>query len=75
MKKFNIGDKVRLISGSDEMTVYAVFGLRLVECEWVGKEGKTYRNSFRPEYLEFCDSKIPQKPEDSEASKKETQNN
>ena len=74
MKKFKIGDKVRLISGSDEMTVFAVFGLRLVECEWIGKEGKTYRNSFRPEYLEFCESETPQKPEDSKPSKKEIQN-
>ena len=74
MKKFKVGDKVRLISGSDEMTVYAVFGLRLVECEWTGKEGKTYRNSFRPEYLEHCDTNIPQKPEGDGIVKKEIPN-
>ena len=71
MKKFKIGDRVRLISGSDEMTVYAVYGLRLVECEWIGKEGKTYRNSFRPEYLEFCDTRDSQKPKGSDTIKKE----
>lgn len=53
MKKFKCGDRVRLISGSDEMVVCSVFGFRLVECEWKGKEGKTYKNSFRPEYLEL----------------------
>ncbi len=57
MRKFKIGDKVRLISGSDEMTVYAIFGFRLVECEWIGKEGKVYKNSFRPEYLEHAETK------------------
>ncbi len=61
MRKFKIGDKVRLISGSDEMTVYAIFGFRLVECEWVGKEGKVYKNSFRPEYLELATSSIENK--------------
>ena len=63
MRKFNVGDKVQLISGSDEMTVYAVYGLRLVECEWKGKEGKTYRNWFRPDYLELSDVKSTPFPE------------
>ncbi len=53
MKNFKPGDKVRLISGSDEMTVFAVFGYRLVECEWIGHEGQTFKNSFRPEYIEL----------------------
>ena len=53
MKKFKSGDRVRLISGSDEMVVCSVFGFTHVACEWVGKEGKTYKNSFRPEYLEL----------------------
>ncbi|MDN5215343.1 hypothetical protein QQ020_24905 [Fulvivirgaceae bacterium BMA12] len=69
MNKFKIGDKVRLISGSDEMTVYAVFGLRLVECEWQGKEGKIYRNSFRPEYLEICENQAPENPGSTELGK------
>ncbi|MDN5200948.1 hypothetical protein QQ008_06240 [Fulvivirgaceae bacterium BMA10] len=56
MRKFKVGDKVRLISGSDEMTVCSVFGLRLVECSWIGKEGTTYKNSFRPEYLELSEN-------------------
>lgn len=73
MRKFKAGDRVRLISGSDEMRVYAVFGLRLVECEWTGKEGKTYRNSFRPEYLEFCDTDVSQTPKVQGALKKEIQ--
>jgi len=53
MKKFKPGDKVRLISGSEEMIVHAVYGYRLIDCEWVGKEGIVYKNSFRPEYLEL----------------------
>ena len=53
MKKFKPGDKVRLVSGSDEMTVYAVYGYRLIDCEWTGKDGNIYKNSFRPEYLEL----------------------
>ena len=61
MKKFKCGDRVRLISGSDVMTVCAVYGFRLIECEWVGKEGKTYKNSFRPEYLELATAEINQK--------------
>ena len=65
MKKFKVGDKVNLISGSDEMTVCAVFGLRLVECEWIGKEGKVYRNSFRPEYLELWNAEVSENPEKS----------
>lgn len=55
MNKFKIGDRVRLISGSDVMTVCEVFGYRLVDCNWVGKENKTYKNSFRPDSLVLCE--------------------
>ena len=74
MKKFKVGDKVQLISGSDEMTVCAVFGLRLVECEWTGKEGKVYRNSFRPDYLDLYDVEASQNPE-QDVTKKEIHKN
>ena len=56
MHKFKIGDKVRLVSGSDVMTVCEVFGYRLIDCNWVGKEDRTYKNSFRPDSLVLCES-------------------
>jgi len=56
MFDFKIGDKVCLItSPQDVMTVHSVFGQRLVECTWVGKEGKTYKHSFRPESLQLVE--------------------
>lgn len=74
MRKFKVGDKVRLVSGSDEMTIYAVFGLRLVECEWYGKEGKIYKNSFRPEYLEFSDEDVTARSIEQVVSEKNQEN-
>ncbi len=64
MFDFKVGDTVCLItSPQDIMTVCSVFGQRLVECSWVGKEGKTYKHSFRPESLQLVD---PDKLQDSE---------
>ena len=57
MLDFKVGDTVCLItSPQDVMTVCSVFGQRLVECTWVGKEGKTYKHSFRPESLRLVTS-------------------
>ena len=57
MFDFKIGDKVCLItSPQDVMTVHSVFGQRLVECTWIGKEGKTHKHSFRPESLQLDDT-------------------
>ncbi len=64
MHNFRVGDKVSLIiSPQDVMTVCSVFGHRLIECTWVGKEGKVYKHSFRPESLQPAnDTDIPQSP-------------
>lgn len=51
MLKFKIGDIVCLTMGSDPMRVTNVFGTRLVECEWEGKEGRLYKHYFRPDSL------------------------
>ena len=57
MLDFKVGDKVCLItSPQDVMTVHSVFGRRLVECTWIGKEGKTYKHSFRPESLQLVEA-------------------
>ncbi len=67
MFDFKVGDSVCLItSPQDVMTVCSVFGQRLVECTWVGKEGKTYKHSFRPESLHLvpADESIPESPKD-----------
>jgi len=54
MHDFRIGDTVSLItSPQDVMNVCSVFGQRLIECSWTGKEGKVYKHSFRPESLQF----------------------
>ena len=54
MHDFRIGDTVRLITSPDDvMQVCSVFGQRLVECSWIGKEGKRYKHSFRPESLQL----------------------
>lgn len=54
MFDFKVGDTVCLItSPQDVMTVCSVFGQRLVECTWEGKEGKIYKHSFRPESLQL----------------------
>ena len=36
-----------------------MFGQRLVECSWVGKEGKLYKHSFRPESLQLVTADDP----------------
>ena len=52
MQDFKIGDKVCLIiNKEDVMTVCSVYGRRLIECSWIGKEGKIHQHSFRPESL------------------------
>lgn len=60
MFDFKVGDSVCLItSPQDIMTVHSVFGQRLVECTWVGKEGKSYKHSFRPESLQLVNVDEP----------------
>ena len=45
---------VCLVTNPDDiMEVCSVFGQRLVECTWIGKEGKVYKHSFRPESLKL----------------------
>lgn len=51
MLKFKVGDIVCLTTGSGPMRVSAVFGTRLVECEWEGKEKRIYKHYFRPDSL------------------------
>lgn len=51
MLKFKIDDIVCLTTGSGPMRVTNVFGNRLVECEWEGKEGRMYKHYFRPDSL------------------------
>lgn len=51
MLKFEVGDVVCLTTGSGPMRVSAVFGTRLVECEWEGKENRLYKHYFRPDSL------------------------
>lgn len=51
MLKFEIGDIVCLTTGSGPMRVANVFGTRLVECEWEGKEQRLYKHYFRPDSL------------------------
>ena len=51
MLKFEVGDVVCLTTGSGPMRVSAVFGTRLVECEWEGKEDRLYKHYFRPDSL------------------------
>ena len=54
MHDFREGDTVCLVTNPDDvMTVCSVFGQRLVECSWIGKEGRLYKNSFRPESLQL----------------------
>jgi hypothetical protein len=54
MHDFREGDSVCLVTNPDDvMTVCSVFGQRLVECSWIGKEGRLYKNSFRPESLQL----------------------
>lgn len=59
MNNFKTGDRVCLIIGSEEMVITSVFGNSLVDCEWVGKENRIYRHSFRPESLRLS-SIIPE---------------
>lgn len=60
MQQFSVGDKVSLITSPDDvMTVCSVFGQRLVECTWTGKEGKIYKYSFRPESLQLVSMAEP----------------
>jgi uncharacterized protein YodC (DUF2158 family) len=51
MIKFQIGDIVCLTTGSGPMRVVNIYGTRLVECEWEGKENRTYKHYFRPDSL------------------------
>lgn len=51
MVKFEIGDIVCLTTGSGPMRVVNIFGSRLVECEWEGKEKRIYKHYFRPDSL------------------------
>lgn len=54
MHDFREGDTVCLVTNPDDvMTVRSVFGQRLVECSWIGKEGRLYKHSFRPESLQL----------------------
>ena len=60
MHDFRVGDTVRLITSPDDvMQVCSVFGQRLVECSWIGKEGKLYKHSFRPESLQLVSADDP----------------
>ena len=59
-----------ITSPQDVMTVCSVFGQRLVECTWVGKEGKTYKHSFRPESLRLVTSDEPQNYSQDESTLK-----
>lgn len=51
MVKFEIGDIVCLTTGSGPMRVVNIFGSRLIECEWEGKEQRIYKHYFRPDSL------------------------
>lgn len=64
MNIFKTGDKVRLASGSEPMTVISIYGPRLIECEWEGKEGKKYKHCFRPESLVIFTEQPELKPEE-----------
>ena len=60
MHDFRVGDTVYLItSPEDVMQVCSVFGQRLIECNWTGKEGKVYKHSFRPESLQLVTEDDP----------------
>lgn len=60
MHDFRVGDTVCLITSPDDvMKVCSVFGYRLVECSWIGKEGRLYKNSFRPESLRLVTEDDP----------------
>ncbi len=68
MHDFKVGDSVCLVTNpNDVMTVCSVFGQRLVECSWIGKEGRLYKNSFRPESLQLASDDKPtdSHPQDS----------
>ena len=68
MHDFRVGDTVCLVTNpKDVMTVCSVFGQRLVECSWIGKEGRLYKNSFRPESLQSVTSDDAQDLEDSDS--------
>lgn len=67
MTRFNIGEIVCLTTGSDPMTVISVFGTRLVECKWIGKEGKVYKNHFRPDSLVIYEGERPIKEDQNES--------
>lgn len=58
MQKFKTGDIVCLTIGSEPMRVVNVFGNRLVECEWKGKEGRMYKHYFRPDSLLYFEEDI-----------------
>ena len=63
MHDFRVGDTVCLITNPDDtMKVCSVFGQRLVECSWIGKEGRLYRHSFRPESLRLVTTDDPVTP-------------
>ena len=60
MHDFRVGDTVYLItSPEDVMQICSVFGQRLIECSWTGKEGKVYKHSFRPESLQLVTEDDP----------------
>ncbi len=60
MHDFRVGDTVYLITSPDDvMKVCSVFGQRLVECSWTGKEGRLYKHSFRPESLRLLTDETP----------------
>ena len=60
MHDFRVGDSVCLATNpKDVMTVCSVFGQRLVECSWIGKEGRKYKHSFRPESLQLVTADDP----------------
>ena len=63
MHDFRVGDTVYLVTNpKDVMKVCSVFGQRLVECSWIGKEGRTYKHSFRPESLQLVTDPTPMDP-------------
>ena len=64
IKKFSVGDKVKLKSGGPAMTVHSYdldysFLLKKdvspdVICSWIDKEGKPHKQKFNEEELEYA---------------------
>ena len=71
MQKFKTGDIVCLTIGSEPMRVVNVYGSRLIECEWKGKEGRMYKHYFRPDSLLFFEEDISDNSFTLDSSKKD----